>query len=318
MWLKYGVDADNTLVAIEDVSSGKTLLLCPYCGSGLTAKKGRIKEHHFAHTDETCRSVARRDSRDIPTLPLYDNFNIHLSGKELEQLKTLWRQYGAKGYRVSKSLVPRRFVWLGLLQETEFPYNSSDYEFTQLSQIPFGELDLMLFNSVQEPLLLEKLSHLEEKAERALSSSSLFYLSRLIDLKLYRAQLKKILQTILYYLEVTANGDTLYKIGVTQRPIAERVAEVQRDLSKHFKAVSLLVLGTWEHRGNVEKYFKHRYENFNYKIGSLTEYYKFHSEDAKVVLRDLRQMKPKVLCQAEADILSGMPSPIEAAIQTSR
>ena len=35
MWLKYGIDADNLLVAIEDVPSGKTVLLCPYCGSGL-------------------------------------------------------------------------------------------------------------------------------------------------------------------------------------------------------------------------------------------------------------------------------------------
>ena len=301
MWLKYGVDADNMLVAIEDVPSGKTILLCPYCGSGLTAKKGQIKEHHFAHTYETCRSVALRDSRDIPTLPLYDNFNIQLSGKELEQLKILWR-YGAKENRVPKFLAPRRFVWLGLLQESD---NNSDYEFTQLGQIPFGELSLMLFNFVQEPLILEKLSDLEEKTERALTSNSLFYPSQLTDLQLYRAQLKKILLTTLYYLEVTVNGDTLSKIGITQRSIEERVAEVQRDLSSHFLVVSIKVLGTWEHRGNVEKYFKHRYKQFNYKIGNLTEYYKFDSiQDAKAVLQDLRQMKLKALCQAEADVIS--------------
>lgn len=304
MWLKYGTDEDDALVAIEDVPSGKTSLRCPYCKGELTAKKGRIKEHHFAHTNETCRFVAGRDSRDIPTLPLYDNFNIHLSGKELQQLKTLWREYGAKGYRLPRFLVSQRFVWLGLLRETEVIDNSSDYDFTHLGKIPFGELSLMLFNSVQEPLLLKKLSDLEEKAERALISNSLFYLSRLTDLELYRAQLKKILRTSLYYLEVTADGDTLYKIGVTQRRIEERVAEVQRDLSSYFRSVSLKVLGTWEHRGNVENYFKHRYENFNYKIGNLTEYYKFDTtEDALAVLRDLRQMKPKVLCQAEADIL---------------
>jgi len=52
MWLKYGVSKDNALVNIEDVSSGKTDLTCLYCGGGLTAKKGRIKEHHFAHTEE--------------------------------------------------------------------------------------------------------------------------------------------------------------------------------------------------------------------------------------------------------------------------
>ncbi len=61
--------------------------------------------------------------------------------------------------------------------------------------------------------------------------------------------------------------------------------------------------GTWSHRGNVEKYFKHRYQDFNYPIGRLTEYYKFNiAEDALAVLRDLRWMKLKALCQAETEI----------------
>jgi hypothetical protein len=317
MWLRYGVDLENSLIAIEDVPRGKTSLLCPYCGGRLTAKKGRIKEHHFAHTEETCRFVAERNNQEIPILPLYDSFNIRLSSKELEQLKTLWRQYGAKGYRIPKFLVPRRFIWLRLLQEPELPYSSSEYEFTQLGLIPFGELSLTLFNQVQEPLLLEKLSELEDKAERASTLNSLFLAERLTDLRLYRAQLKKILLQSLYYLEVTVDGDTLYKIGVTQRPIEERVAEVQRSLRSHFKAVSIKLLGVWAHRGNVEKYFKHRYQDFNHPIGSLTEYYKFNSaEDIKVILRDLRRMKPKVLCQAETDILEGKLPQIEAAVQS--
>lgn len=58
MWLKFGVSSDNALVCIEDISSGKTSLTCLYCGGGLTAKKGRVKEHHFSHTQETCRPVA--------------------------------------------------------------------------------------------------------------------------------------------------------------------------------------------------------------------------------------------------------------------
>ena len=303
MWLKYGVDEENTLVLIEDVPSGKTELKCPYCQSGLTAKKGRIKKHHFAHTEETCRFVAGRNSSEIPVLPLYDNFNIQLSGKELEQLKILWRQYGAKGYGISKSLVPQRFIWLSLLQ-AEFPQSSSDYKFTQLGKIPLGELSLTLFNQVQEPLLLSKLSELEEKAEHAKTTNSLFLPGRLTDLRLYRAQLKRILSNTLYFLEIQAAGETLHKIGVTRRPIEERVLEVQRDLSLHFEAVAIKAIGTWLHRGNVEKYFKHRYHNFNHPIGSLTEYYKFNSaENIKVVLQDLRQMKPKTLCQTETNIL---------------
>ena len=49
MWLNYGVDESNKLVAIEDVASGRTVLRCPYCGRALIAKKGKVKEHHFAH-----------------------------------------------------------------------------------------------------------------------------------------------------------------------------------------------------------------------------------------------------------------------------
>lgn len=303
MWLRYGVDQENTLVAIEDVSSGKTPLKCPYCQSGLTAKKGRIKEHHFAHAGETCRFVAGRGRREIPVLPLYDNFNIQLSGKELEQLKTLWRQYGSNGYRVLRFLVPRRFVWLGLLQEAE-SHDSSDYEFTQLGQIPFGGLPLMLFNQVQEPKLISKLSELEEKAERAKTTNSLFLPERLTDLRLYRAQMKRILAYSLYYLEVKASRQTFSKIGVTQRSVEERVAEVQRELRSYFETVEIQVLGVWEHRGNVELYFKHRYQDFNHRIGSLTEYYKFSEpDDALAVLHDLRRMQPKVLYPVELDIL---------------
>ncbi len=54
MWLKFGLNSDGTLISIENVTRGKTLLRCPYCGSGLTAKLGKIKEHHFAHTEKIC------------------------------------------------------------------------------------------------------------------------------------------------------------------------------------------------------------------------------------------------------------------------
>ena len=93
MWLRYGVDANNTLVAIEDTRSGKTNLGCPYCGNKLIAKKGRVKQHHFAHDGETCNLIIKREPRDLPTLPLYDSFDIFLTGKELEQLKKLWHRH---------------------------------------------------------------------------------------------------------------------------------------------------------------------------------------------------------------------------------
>jgi hypothetical protein len=46
MWLKFGVAPDGELTGIDEVVRGKTQLTCLYCGGGLTAKKGSVKEHH--------------------------------------------------------------------------------------------------------------------------------------------------------------------------------------------------------------------------------------------------------------------------------
>ncbi|KYC37180.1 hypothetical protein WA1_46990 [Scytonema hofmannii PCC 7110] len=301
MWLKYGVDKNGALVSIEDVPKGKTPLQCPYCGTSLTAKKGKIKEHHFAHSEETCRAVAATN-REIPVLPLYENFNLQLSGKEFDRLKLLWREFGSKNQIIMRELIFTSFLYRELVQEKP-GFNPPVYEFTKLGKIPFGGLPPVHFNQVQEPLLLKKLSDLEEKTERAqlINLSNLPEL--LVDLRIYRTQLKRILSTTLYYLIIQGDDKIFHKIGVTQRSVDERIEEIQRDLKKYFQTVNIQVLGSWVHRGNVEKYFKHRYQEFNHPIGTLTEYYNFNTEDAKIVLRDLQQMKPKVLSQAELNIL---------------
>jgi len=299
MWLQYGLDKDGTLVYIEDVNRGKTTLKCPYCDSGLTAKKGKIKEHHFAHNEATCHPV---QYQQFPVLPLYDNFNIHLSGKDLEQLNLLWREYGSKSYPISSYLGSPSLIKAGFLKKNIYTVPLG-YEFTDLGKIPVRSLELMLFNEVQEPLLLKKLLKLELTAEHALHKKTPDLSDKLTDLKLYRDQLKRILSSTLYFLQIQTNQETLYKIGVTQRTVSERVTEVKMDLLAHYQSVAINVLGSWEHRGNVEKYFKHRYHDFNYPIGSLREYYKFNPKDAKIVLCDLQKMKPKVLCQTESDLV---------------
>ncbi len=294
MWLKYGVSEDNALVSIEEVPSGKTSLTCLYCGSGLTAKKGKVKEHHFAHTEQTCRPVA---NREIPTLPLYDNFNIQLSGKELEELKVFWKNYG-----ISNEGICFKPSWRLISSKLLF-WNSCQgyYEFTDLGKIPVGALSLMLFNEVQEPMLLGKLSKLAQAAERAQLINSRHLNEKIADLRIYSAQLKRILESNLYFLKIQTERKILHKIGITKRPIEQRVNEVQRDLDAHYKQIEIQVMGTWKNRGNVELYFKHKYNKFNYKIGTLTEYFSF--DNIELVLQDLRQMKPKALAQIELDIL---------------
>lgn len=310
MWLKYGVDKDNVLVSIEDVTSGKTLLKCPYCLGGLIAKKGQVKEHHFAHDQETCHLVAKRQ---FPTLPLYDNFNIELSGKGLSQLKLLWREYGTKNYPISYDLVFPGLLKAGVLRKNIY-LNPPSYEFSDLGKIPVGALDFQGFNTVQEPLILKKLLKLELALKHAQHKKAPDLANRLTDLNLYRAQLKRILSCTLYFLEIRSDKGILYKIGVTARPVIERIAEVERDLISHYGTVGINVLGSWAHRGNVELYFKHRYQEFNHPIGSLTEYFKFSDEDIKIVLGDLQQMQPKILSQVELDILEENTSSEQVAV----
>jgi len=301
MWLKFGVAPDGELTSIYEVGRGKTNLACLYCGGSLTAKKGSVKEHHFAHTEETCKPVSQRiKTKAFPSLPLYDSFNIQLKGEELEQLKVLWKEYGARDYGIPKDLVNFRWQLKGLLESE----GDRTYQFTDLGKIPVGALPLTLFNPVQEPLLLSELRKLEGSVEIAEAAGLSCLQERRADLLIYRAQLRRILVNSLYFLEVKADGNTFYKIGITTRPIEARIAEVQRDVRAHYSDVAVNLLGLWEHRGNVELYFKHRYQPFNYRIGKLTEYFVF--PNVKVVLQDLCEMKPKVLSVVELEAIDGM------------
>ena len=299
MWLKFGVARSGLLTGIDEVVRGKTQLTCLYCGGSLTAKKGSVKEHHFAHTEETCKPVSQRiKTKAFPSLPLYNNFTIELYGEELEQLKVLWKEYGAQNYAISKDLVNFRWELKGLVESS----GDRTYHFTDLGKIPVGALPLALFNKVQEPLLLSELASLESSVEIALSAGLSCLDERRADLLIYRAQLRRILVNSLYFLEVKANGQTFYKIGITTRSIEERIAEVQRDVRAHYSDVTVSLLGLWEHRGNVELYFKHRYQPFNYRIGKLTEYFAF--PNVKLILTDLYEMEPKVLSEIEVDVLN--------------
>lgn len=317
MWLNYGVDVNNKLIAIEEANSGKTNLICPYCGRALIAKKGKIKEHHFAHDGETCNLVVKREPRDIPHLPLYDAFNIYLTGKELEHLKKLWHRHKSHNNGIDRLEILPAFTRENLV-ETSQNINAGTgrkaYQFTNLGLIPVGELSLASFNPLHESLIEQKLTQLE--AAIFTNSGSLLpqkELSiRLTDLRIYSAQMRKILLASLYYLKVQADEKILYKIGITTRPMSKRLAEIYRDLRSHYQTVVVDVINVWAHRGNVEKYFKYRYSDFNYPIGTLTEYFKFAAPQD--VERDLHQMEAKVLSPEEQDILAGKQDEFLAAL----
>lgn len=262
----------------------------------------------FAHTGATCRAVARDEG--VLRLPLYDRFNLQLTGMQLQALRT----FAAQG----KDGISRRELdtlqRLELVQFNTFARGGRGaWELTKLGKIPVGQLSLHLFNQVQEPMLLDKLMELEMAAVDASDQAGQPDLAeRLTDLRIYQAQLRRILGTTLYLLQIDADGEQIYKIGVTARPVEERAAEVHRDLHAHFSQVVISVLGTWPHRGNVELYFKYRYHAQQRLVGDLTEYFSF--ADPAPVLRDLRRMASKELSEIERDILRGELNPVEVML----
>ena len=99
--------------------------------------------------------------------------------------------------------------------------------------------------------------------------------------------------------------------------MSKRLAEIYRDLTSHYQTVEIEVINVWAHRGNVEKYFKYRYSDFNYPIGSLTEYFKFADPiETQSVGRDLHEMGAKMLSPVEQDILAGKQDEFLTALLT--
>ncbi len=313
-WLTYGVDDTDRLISIESIPRGRCGLHCPYCGRSLTAKKGRKLAHHFAHAEATCNDV-RRSASELPTLPCYDRFNLGLTPTEIQKLAWAWEESNQGKDAVLPSPQPTLLI-LGMLRVKR----SGRHEFTERGKIPFGGLSMRLFSVEQAILIGQRMNELSARVARAIGQgtfSSYAYCEAsiqqpLTDLRLYRAQLRRVLELDLYYLKIQADGEILYKIGVTRRPSNERIEEVRRDLSKHFTQVTISLIGRWARWGSCELYFKHRYRSFNRPIGSLSEYFQFPDEaTAKEAIQDLRKLKSRHLNELEQAVLSEEPSYVE-------
>ena len=153
MFLDYGVDNNGELVWVGQVGRGASALHCPYCNGLLTAKKGSLIAHHFAHSGETCRQAER--NQDAIALPAYDNFNLHLAPKVLAEL----RKFDTGVYRRD---------WLEQDQLVKVGFRGH-YELTHKGKLVLGQLSLKLFNDFQAPLIAERHDELVKQAKRAYS-----------------------------------------------------------------------------------------------------------------------------------------------------
>lgn len=293
MYLEYAIDRHGSLVHVDAVPRGKVSgLVCPYCGGHLIAKKGAVLTHHFAHVENTCRPVSR--DGDIIRLPVYERFNLSLIGRDWKALK----------YFHDKRRLPRhRWLFNRLYDQGLIHYDkmTKRHELTSKGKIPFGKATLAEFAPVQDELIMEKHNTLSHRLNTDYSTENEKRIYE-NDLRLYRAQLKRVHSAILYFLTIEHSSGQLYKIGVTTRTLDERIMEIQRNLTAYYQEVTITPMLTLNNRGAVETYFKFRYQANNVKVGVLTEYFQFSQVDD--VVSELHALGERDLTEFDQQLLA--------------
>jgi hypothetical protein len=147
---EYGINLDGELISIEQTRRGKTDLRCPYCNCGLTAKKGEVKAHHFAHTEATCKAISGGHDTE---LLLFDLFLLHLSPKEFDALKRLNRE--AKIDReIARKLKQAGFITHEVISVPSVGCRNIA-KITTLGQIICGTASMAAFARSQSELILD-------------------------------------------------------------------------------------------------------------------------------------------------------------------
>ncbi len=293
MFLTHGLNAYDELVPVEAVPSGRTSLQCPYCRRSLIARKGRVKGWHFAHDGETCREVAQDNDRI--TVPFYDRFDVGLSRRTFETLTAV--RAGTYGN-------PKTLEQLGYVEYNQFARGGlGEWQLTTIGRIPFGEATLSAFADFQRERIAQKHAQLMDAIDMAARYDHLDHATAVIDLRLYRAQLARLLSCSLYLMEVTTgDGRALYKIGMTGRTAVERAAEVQAAVRPYLGDVQIRPLRVLAGRGLVERYALHRWRDSQHQVGSMGEF--FQLEDRRRLLAEFTRLGDLDPNELEASIIN--------------
>lgn len=307
------------LIHISEVQSGRTDLICPSCGQSLIAKKGKLKEHHFAHDGISCTATVSKElfglNNRLPTkLPLC----IYAQRKKeaIEKKLNNWQTEYAKGQKQTARVAELLGRLEKLKQYFQQQHNSSQIalvekitgqvqQYTHQKIAPFPS-----FHLLRDPVFKTGYTDGQQKIASAdwnEAQHDYFYPlvfqpyieclqtysspSKLVPIKeqieVYQQELARFQQFQLYFLEIQIPTATIHKIGLTTRPMAIRLKEIQQDLHRYFHTVTCKVLLQKKRVGFLENFFKRKYAPYQFTIGSLTEYFQFPPAFFEWVLRDL-------------------------------
>ena len=320
MKLPFGI-YQGKFVHISEVNSGRTTILCPYCQQRLMAKKGRIKRHHFAHDGTGCMlHFAAHFFGITGKLPVKLPLSVYAFQK-LNKIKAYHKiltdekqNFGAEK-SLQKQLLPDLKNILQDLNRTDETGNIvaiiqqvdrfinqkiapfPEFHLIRLPQFTGGYTDGKRVGTFEEltpalheyfyPIALKPyvkfLKNYHQKTTNLKEVST--------KLALFEKDLTYFKQFDLYFIEVLADHQKMYKIGLTSRALATRLKEIKQDLSQYYLTVELKPLFHIKGYAFLETFFKQKYEVNQMKIGQLTEYFSFSDVRISLILKDLNLLK---------------------------
>jgi len=320
MKLPFGI-YEGKFVHISEVDSGRTTVVCPYCQQKLMAKKGRIKRHHFAHDGAGCTQHFAANFFGITgRLPIKLALSVYAFQK-LNKIQTYHQGLTEKAQLYGTAQSPEK-VWIPALKKILEDLNQTDttgniqqiiYQvdrFLTQKIAPFPEFQL-----IRLPQLAEGYTDGKRECtfEELTPTSHEYYYPKKIQiyvdflknyhqktihlkeittkLALFEKDLSYFRQFDLYFIEVLADHQKIYKIGLTSRPLATRLKEIKQDLSHYFLKTQLKPLFCGKGYAFLETFFKQKYTAHQMKIGQLTEYFSFSSSVVSLILKDLNLLK---------------------------
>lgn len=268
MFLSHGKNNKGELISISEVQSGRTQLTCPFCGQGLLAKRGKIKEHHFSHDGKTC--AESQATLKQAALPYYDL----LTGLSSAEIKIIDKVAKYRNCRVSwftskQDLLVDCFVKGGLLNK-------------ESNIVTLSSLGREVWRYIHTSSARNVLP--EAKLQETLFQTRLAILQRLDQVngtntaKYYQLRLSHILQQHLYVLRIKLVKESicypLVKVGITGRSdMNERIKEISQDLKHYGEVLSIDVVGIYPHYASLERLLHKKLKNALFEMGSHREYF---------------------------------------------
>lgn len=295
MFLTHGINTSGELVAVSEVPSGLTSLLCPFCSEYLIARKGAIKEHHFAHAGDTC--AESKVTIQQTGLPLYD-ITTGISKSEINLLEKFRRYRDVwvtrKQEDTATCLVQGGLLELRLDKPGKYRLTQLGYDLLEHNDPAYRQRNILPDVTLQEKMFQARLAMLQYQDLNHGTQA----------VKFYALRLQAILNQHLYVLKIQLKQDNicypLIKVGITTRSDLElRKVEIERDLQKHGEVVSITILGFYKHFGCLERLIHQRFSSNQFLIGKHTEYFYFIG-----VANDLNWLKLDELGKRQVDGIS--------------